>query len=60
MAKERHTEHKIQNQNGQITERNSYGRDPYPPKAKDREGAVEAQSKPKPATKRGVLDLKAP
>jgi hypothetical protein len=32
MAKERHTEHKIQNQKGQITERNSYGRDPYPPK----------------------------
>jgi len=30
MAKERHTEHKIQNQKGQITERNSYGGDPYP------------------------------
>jgi Uncharacterized protein conserved in bacteria (DUF2188) len=32
MAIERHTEHKIQNKEGQITERNSYGRDPYPPK----------------------------
>jgi hypothetical protein len=32
MAKERHTEHKIQNQKGQIAERNSYGRHPYPPK----------------------------
>jgi len=32
MAIERHTEHKIQNQNGQIKERNSYGGDPYPPK----------------------------
>lgn len=32
MAKERKTEHKIQNQKGQITERNSYGGDPYPPK----------------------------
>jgi hypothetical protein len=28
MVKERHTEHKIQNQKGQIAERNSYGRDP--------------------------------
>lgn len=32
MAMARHTEHKIQNQKGQITERNSYGGDPYPPK----------------------------
>lgn len=32
MAIERKTEHKIQNQRGQITERNSYGGDPYPPK----------------------------
>lgn len=32
MAIERHTEHKIQNQNGQIKERNSYGNDPSPPK----------------------------
>ena len=32
MAKERATEHKIQNQKGRITERNSYGNDPYPPK----------------------------
>jgi len=32
MAIERKTEHKIQNQKGQITERNSYGHDPYPPK----------------------------
>lgn len=32
MAKELRTEHKIQNQKGQITERNSYGGDPYPPK----------------------------
>ena len=32
MAIERKTEHKIQNQKGQITERNSYGHDPYPPR----------------------------
>jgi hypothetical protein len=32
MAIERKTEHKIQNQKGQISERNSYGGDPYPPK----------------------------
>lgn len=32
MAIERKTEHKIQNQKGQITERNSYGGDPHPPK----------------------------
>jgi hypothetical protein len=32
MAMQAHTEHKIQNQKGQITERNSYGGDPYPPK----------------------------
>jgi hypothetical protein len=32
MAVERKTEHKIQNQKGRITERNSYGNDPYPPK----------------------------
>ena len=32
MAKERHTEHKIQNRKGQISERSSYGGDPYPPK----------------------------
>jgi len=32
MAIERKTEHKIQNQSGQITERNSYGRDTYPPR----------------------------
>ncbi|MGD0165911.1 MAG: DUF2188 domain-containing protein [Gaiellaceae bacterium] len=28
MAQERHTEHKIQDRHGQITERNSYGHDP--------------------------------
>jgi hypothetical protein len=28
MAQERHTEHKIQDKHGQITERNSYGHDP--------------------------------
>ena len=28
----RKTEHKIQNQNGQIKQRNSYGNDPNPPK----------------------------
>lgn len=32
MAIDRHTEHKIQNKNGKIAERNSYGNDPYPPK----------------------------
>ncbi len=32
MAIERKTEHKIQNQNGQIKGRNSYGDDPSPPK----------------------------
>jgi Uncharacterized protein conserved in bacteria (DUF2188) len=32
MAIERKTEHKIQNRNGQIAERNSYGHDPYPPR----------------------------
>lgn len=32
MAIERKTEHKIQNQKGRITERNSYGPDSYPPK----------------------------
>jgi hypothetical protein len=32
MAIERKTEHKIQNQNGQIKGRNSYGNDPSPPK----------------------------
>jgi Uncharacterized protein conserved in bacteria (DUF2188) len=48
MAKERHTEHKIQNQKGQITERNSYGRDPYPAEGlrieKSGGGAVEAEA----------------
>ncbi len=28
MAQRLHTEHKIQNREGRITERNSYGRDP--------------------------------
>jgi hypothetical protein len=32
MAIARKTEHKIQNQNGQIRERNSYGNDPFPPR----------------------------
>jgi hypothetical protein len=32
MAFERKTEHKIQNQNRQIKERNRYGGDPYSPK----------------------------
>ena len=32
MAIERHTEHKIQNKDGKIAQRNSYGHDPYPPK----------------------------
>jgi hypothetical protein len=32
MAVERKTEHKIQNQKGQIAERNSHGNDPHPPK----------------------------
>jgi Uncharacterized protein conserved in bacteria (DUF2188) len=32
MAQKLHTEHKIQNKEGRITERNSYGNDPYPPK----------------------------
>lgn len=31
MARLRQTEHKIQNKEGLITERNSYGNDPYPP-----------------------------
>jgi len=48
MAKERHTEHKIQNQTGQIPERSSYGRDPYPPKGygsrRSGGGAVEAEA----------------
>jgi hypothetical protein len=32
MAIERKTEHKIQNKDGKISERNSYGNDPSPPK----------------------------
>lgn len=32
MAIGRKTEHKIQNQQGRITERNSYGSDPFPPR----------------------------
>lgn len=32
MAMTRKTEHKIQNQKGQIKERNSYGNDPFPPR----------------------------
>jgi hypothetical protein len=32
MAIARKAEHKIQNQKGQITERNSYGNDPFPPR----------------------------
>jgi hypothetical protein len=32
MAQKLHTEHKIQNKEGRITARNSYGNDPYPPK----------------------------
>jgi Uncharacterized protein conserved in bacteria (DUF2188) len=32
MAIERKTEHKIQNKEGRITERNSYGHDPFPPR----------------------------
>ena len=32
MAKERKTEHKIQNSDGRIAQRNSYGGDPHPPK----------------------------
>jgi Uncharacterized protein conserved in bacteria (DUF2188) len=31
MAIERHTEHKIQNRDGKIAQRNSYGNDPFPP-----------------------------
>lgn len=32
MAIQRQTEHKIQNRQGRITERNSYGHDPFPPR----------------------------
>jgi Uncharacterized protein conserved in bacteria (DUF2188) len=32
MAIERKTEHKIQDRHGRITERNSYGHDPFPPR----------------------------
>ncbi len=32
MAMTRHAEHTIRNQDGTIGEKNSYGRDPYPPK----------------------------
>jgi hypothetical protein len=32
MAEKRATEHKIQNKQGRITERNSYGNDPFPPR----------------------------
>jgi hypothetical protein len=32
MAESRKTEHKIQNKEGRITERNSYGNDPFPPR----------------------------
>jgi len=32
MAIDRKTEHKIQNKEGRITERNSYGNDPFPPR----------------------------
>jgi hypothetical protein len=32
MAIKRKTEHKIQNKEGRITERNSYGHDPFPPR----------------------------
>jgi hypothetical protein len=32
MAIERQTEHKIQNKQGRIRERNSYGHDPFPPR----------------------------
>ena len=32
MAIRRQTEHKIQNQQGRISERNSYGNDPFPPR----------------------------
>jgi transcriptional regulator with XRE-family HTH domain len=32
MAIDRHAEHKIQNKDGKIAQRNSYGHDPYPPK----------------------------
>lgn len=33
-AKQSHTEHVIHNKNGQISEKNSYGNDPCPPKDK--------------------------
>lgn len=59
MAKERHMEHKIQNHNGQVAERNSYGRDPYPPKGlRDREGGAGTQVEA--GCQKSVLDLKAP
>ena len=32
MARRRKTEHKIQDKEGRISERNSYGNDPHPPK----------------------------
>ena len=32
MARERQIEHKIQDKNGRISERNSYGNDPFPPR----------------------------
>ena len=32
MAQRLETEHKIQNREGRITERNSYGKDPFPPR----------------------------
>lgn len=31
MAKNRHVEHTIRNQDGKISEKNSYGNDPHPP-----------------------------
>lgn len=33
-AKTNHSEHVIHNRNGQISEKNSYGNDPHPPKDK--------------------------
>src|SRR3954454_20224850 len=45
MARERKTEHKIQNKDGRIAERNSYAHAPFPPKGYPCPAAAQGRSR---------------
>jgi len=54
-GKERHTEHKKQNQKRPYTERNSFGRDPYPPKGEGSRTSAGRAVEVEPGYQKGAL-----